>query len=74
MTRGYSSVGRALQWHCRGQRFEPAYLHRYFARIFIANGIDKIHTLSNETALPDEGGDSVATTVVIHTVMNNDYG
>ena len=24
LTRGYSSVGRALQWHCRGQRFEPA--------------------------------------------------
>ncbi|MEH2045242.1 MAG: hypothetical protein V7L12_18540 [Nostoc sp.] len=23
---------------------------------------------------PDEGGDSVATTVVIHTVMNNGYG
>jgi hypothetical protein len=20
---GYSSVGRALQWHCRGRRFEP---------------------------------------------------
>ena len=26
--RGISSVGRALQWHCRGQRFEPAILHR----------------------------------------------
>ncbi|PSB32857.1 hypothetical protein [Chlorogloea sp. CCALA 695] len=23
---------------------------------------------------PDEGGDSVATTVEIHAVMNNDYG
>jgi hypothetical protein len=23
-SRGYSSVGRALQWHCRGQRFESA--------------------------------------------------
>jgi glutathione peroxidase len=21
---GYSSAGRALQWHCRGQRFDPA--------------------------------------------------
>ena len=24
---GYSSVGRALEWHSRGQRFDPAYLH-----------------------------------------------
>ena len=23
-SRGYSSVGRALHWQCRGQRFEPA--------------------------------------------------
>ena len=26
-TRGYSSAGRALEWHSRGQRFDPAYLH-----------------------------------------------
>ena len=25
--RGYSSAGRALAWHARGQRFDPAYLH-----------------------------------------------
>ncbi len=25
-TRGYSSAGRALEWHSRGQRFDPAYL------------------------------------------------
>ena len=25
--RGLSSAGRALQWHCRGQRFDPARLH-----------------------------------------------
>src|SRR4051812_48607983 len=25
--RGHSSAGRALQWHCRGQRFDPAWLH-----------------------------------------------
>ena len=25
--RGCSSVGRALEWHSRGQRFDPAYLH-----------------------------------------------
>lgn len=24
---GYSSVGRALQWHCRGQGFDSPYLH-----------------------------------------------
>ena len=27
MKRGYSSAGRALAWHARGQRFDPAYLH-----------------------------------------------
>ena len=25
--RGSSSVGRALEWHSRGQRFDPALLH-----------------------------------------------
>ena len=25
---GYSSVGRALEWHSRGQEFEPPYLHQ----------------------------------------------
>ena len=25
---GYSSVGRALQWHCKGQEFDPPYLHQ----------------------------------------------
>lgn len=24
---GYSSVGRALEWHSRGRRFDPDYLH-----------------------------------------------
>ncbi|MDZ7960623.1 MAG: hypothetical protein RMY34_22535 [Aulosira sp. DedQUE10] len=32
--------------HQNGQQFMT------FARIFIANGIDKIYTLSNESALP----------------------
>jgi hypothetical protein len=27
--RGISSVGRALAWHARGQRFEPAILHSF---------------------------------------------
>ena len=26
---GHSSAGRALQWHCRGRRFDPAWLHHY---------------------------------------------
>ncbi len=28
LIRGYSSAGRALAWHARGQRFDPAYLHQ----------------------------------------------
>jgi hypothetical protein len=30
--RGYSSAGRALAWHARGQRFDPAYLHQSTAK------------------------------------------
>ena len=26
--RGHSSAGRALQWHCRGRRFDPVWLHQ----------------------------------------------
>jgi hypothetical protein len=29
VTRGYSSAGRALAWHARGQQFDPAYLHQF---------------------------------------------
>ena len=29
---GYSSAGRALEWHSRGQRFDPAYLHQKKSR------------------------------------------
>ena len=25
---GHSSVGRALEWHSRGRRFDPAWLHQ----------------------------------------------
>ena len=32
--RGYSSAGRALAWHARGQRFDPAYLHQRLAYSF----------------------------------------
>ena len=27
---GCSSAGRALEWHSRGQRFDPAHLHQWF--------------------------------------------
>ena len=27
MDRGHSSAGRALEWHSRGRRFDPAWLH-----------------------------------------------
>ena len=30
---GYSSAGRALEWHSRGQRFDPAYLHQESSEI-----------------------------------------
>ena len=30
---GYSSAGRALEWHSRGQRFDPAYLHQKLERV-----------------------------------------
>ena len=36
--RGYSSAGRALEWHSRGQRFDPAYLHHENPVIFEITG------------------------------------
>ena len=47
-TWGCSSVGRALEWHSRGQRFDPAYLHFYFfnyLEIFVV-GMTKIREKS----------------------------
>ncbi len=36
---GYSSAGRALAWHARGQRFDPAYLHQIkFLRLLSSSG------------------------------------
>ena len=35
---GYSSAGRALAWHARGQRFDPAYLHQGFSRVPVSCG------------------------------------
>ena len=34
---GYSSAGRALEWHSRGQRFDPAYLHHRMRWVFLDN-------------------------------------
>ena len=35
--RGYSSAGRALAWHARGQRFDPAYLHQELKKEFCSS-------------------------------------
>ncbi len=32
---GYSSVGRAFEWHSKGQRFETAYLHQKISITFV---------------------------------------
>ena len=40
--RGYSSAGRALAWHARGQRFDPAYLHHH-----VSTERSKVLTLSS---------------------------
>jgi hypothetical protein len=34
--RGHSSAGRALAWHARGQRFDPAWLHQSTSEIPVA--------------------------------------
>ena len=34
---GYSSVGRALEWHSRGRRFDPDYLHHVGARLVVSS-------------------------------------
>ena len=33
MSRGHSSAGRALAWHARGRRFDPAWLHQICATV-----------------------------------------
>ena len=35
---GYSSAGRALEWHSRGQRFDPAYLHQNHRKRLVFGG------------------------------------
>ena len=34
--RGYSSSGRALEWHSRGGRFESVYLHQHKSGYFLS--------------------------------------
>ena len=36
--RAVSSAGRALEWHSRGQRFDPATVHRFRAKYFPTGG------------------------------------
>jgi hypothetical protein len=36
---GHSSAGRALAWHARGRRFDPAWLHQIFATIYRFSGL-----------------------------------
>ena len=40
VARGYSSAGRALEWHSRGRRFDPDRLHQKI------NNLDAIEILS----------------------------
>ena len=46
---GYSSAGRALEWHSRGQRFEPAYLHhcKFWPRFCVAFGFSHAFSQTN---------------------------
>ena len=55
---GYSSVGRALQWHCKGHRFEPDYLHQFQIKaLFIkAFFMLKIRVFRWDTGLGHKGG------------------
>ena len=46
---GYSSAGRALEWHSRGQRFDPAYLHhcKFWPRFCVAFGFSHAFSQTN---------------------------
>ena len=41
---GYSSAGRAFEWHSKGQRFDPAYLHHAFNPPHLADVVLFIHS------------------------------
>ena len=52
---GYSSAGRALEWHSRGQRFDPAYLHhcKFWPRFCVAFGFSHAFSQTkNSTSIP----------------------
>src|SRR5277367_892963 len=34
---GYSSAGRALAWHARGRRFDPAWLHQILTDVLMVS-------------------------------------
>ena len=40
--RGHSSAGRALAWHARGQRFDPAWLHQSFLSLARSCGTQRV--------------------------------
>ena len=42
--RGHSSVGRAREWHSRGRRFDPAWLHQ------ISQSSQRLHSTSMRSA------------------------
>jgi putative endonuclease len=43
---GHSSVGRALEWHSRGRRFDPVWLHimTYFVYILYSKSRKRFYT------------------------------
>src|SRR3954471_19084884 len=50
---GHSSVGRALEWHSRGRRFDSAWLHQTLLASFIAlSGSENMGLRRHLAALP----------------------
>ena len=49
---GYSSAGRALAWHARGQRFDPAYLHQQQNRSQVLLVVEVVQMLFGSSAVP----------------------
>ena len=52
---GYSSAGRALEWHSRGQRFDPAYLHHPNGRGFRLSRFFFLCRVSPATSAAEQG-------------------
>ncbi len=53
---GYSSAGRALEWHSRGQRFDPAYLHHPNGRGFRLSRFFFLCRVSPAASAAEQGG------------------